>query len=177
MAQRKRKLRAAVQAPSASAAPQFPRLQAALPLALQIMGGMLLVAALVYSDARIARHKFFWLDEGAEIETNCGVTPLTTGRSTGGYFPVYYSLQRVATDCWPRYDESILVGYRLVSLAFVGVSMGTLFAVLYWQLGAAWAYLALATLAGQTFSTSMLRRAGRTLHGWPASSWRCWLPP
>jgi hypothetical protein len=152
MAQRKRKPRVAVQAPPAAAAQQFPRLQAALPLALQvlqIMGGMLLVAALVYSDARIARHKFFWLDEGAEIETNCSVTPLTTGRSTGGYFPVYYSLQRVATDYWPRYDESILVGYRLVSLAFVGVSMGTLFAVLYWQLGAAWAYLALATLAGQ----------------------------
>lgn len=152
MAQRKRKQRVAVQAPPALAAPRFPRLQAALPLALQIlqiMGGMLLVAAIVFTDARIARHKFFWLDEGAEIETNCSVTPLTTGRSTGGYFPVYYSLQRVATDYWPRYDESILVGYRLVSLAFAGVSMGTLFAVLYWQLGAAWAYLALATLAGQ----------------------------
>ncbi len=138
--------------PPTPPAPQLARLQAALPLALQvlqIMGGMLLVAAIVFSDAQIARHKFFWLDEGAEIETNCSVTPLTTGRSTGGYFPVYYSLQRVATDYWPRYDESIMVGYRLVSLAFVGVSMGTLFAVLYWQLGAAWAYLALATLAGQ----------------------------
>ncbi|RLT44993.1 MAG: hypothetical protein DWI62_03795 [Chloroflexi bacterium] len=152
MAQRKRKPRMAPPPAPTPPAPQLARLQAALPLALQvlqIMGGMLLVAAIVFSDAQIARHKFFWLDEGAEIETNCSVTPLTTGRSTGGYFPVYYSLQRVATDYWPRYDESIMVGYRLVSLAFVGVSMGTLFAVLYWQLGAAWAYLALATLAGQ----------------------------
>ena len=152
MTQRKRKQRLAPPPAPKPVAPRFPRLQAALPRALrilQIMGGMLLVAAIVFSDAQIARHKFFWLDEGAEIETNCQVTPLTTGRSTGGYFPVYYSLQRVATDYWPRYDESILVGYRLVSLAFVGISMGTLYAVLHWQLGAAWAYLALATLAGQ----------------------------
>ena len=140
MTQRKRKQRLAPPPAPKPVAPRFPRLQAALPRTLriiQIMGGMLLVAAIVFSDAQIARHKFFWLDEGAEIETNCQVTPLTTGRSTGGYFPVYYSLQRVATDYWPRYDESILVGYRLVSLAFVGISMGTLYAVLHWQLGAA----------------------------------------
>jgi hypothetical protein len=119
--------------------------------ALLVAGGttVLLAAPLV----EIARVKPFWRDEGYEIADSCRPSVMSLLVSGPPHecspSPLYFVAERLSVRAIARFDDTITVAYRRVSLAAAALLLLVTVAVLFARLGPAWGLAAAASLASQ----------------------------
>jgi hypothetical protein len=129
------------------------RQQARVGRLLALLAGVGAVALIASQEARIARHKLFWTDEGHEIAEACGASYasllLHGARPQVNPAPLYFILEKLAVGRVARFDESILVSYRVISLGSAALTLAALYGVVLLRLGTAPALFALGSLASQ----------------------------
>ena len=97
------------------------------------VSGLGAVALIASQEARVARHRLFWTDEGHEIAEACGASYasllLHGARPQVNPAPLYFIFEKFAVGRVARFDESMLLSYRVISLGSAALTLTVLYAV------------------------------------------------